>query len=114
VEFQRRIVGEDWGVDPYLTALRKAGHDPLNIKSPVEITLGTAVAPACGSCGTLIAEMGDTLMACGRCKIRRYCGADCQKEDWKDHKIVCGGKKVKPKPGQTKPLHYMACDQSAF
>lgn len=27
---------------------------------------------------------------CGRCKLVRYCGAGCQKGDWKTHKVFCG------------------------
>ena len=99
VEFQRRIVAEDrGGIDDYLKSLRRFGHDPLKLRSPVEVTLGPGVAPACGSCGNIFGEDGKGLLACSRCKIRRYCGADCQKEDWKVHKIVCGGKKVKQNP----------------
>lgn len=26
---------------------------------------------------------------CGRCKKARYCSQDCQKKDWKDHKVNC-------------------------
>jgi hypothetical protein len=27
---------------------------------------------------------------CGRCKMVRYCAADCQRQDWSEHKKVCG------------------------
>lgn len=30
-----------------------------------------------------------TAMKCSRCKSVVYCGAECQKKDWKSHKIVC-------------------------
>ncbi|KAJ7159513.1 hypothetical protein C8R46DRAFT_1108454 [Mycena filopes] len=30
-----------------------------------------------------------TMARCGRCKLVRYCGAACQKEDWARHKTVC-------------------------
>lgn len=26
---------------------------------------------------------------CGRCHSRFYCSLDCQKLDWKDHKLTC-------------------------
>ncbi|KAI9656846.1 MAG: hypothetical protein M1821_003485 [Bathelium mastoideum] len=29
------------------------------------------------------------LLTCSRCKIARYCSAECQKKDWKDHKRLC-------------------------
>lgn len=99
VEWQRRLVTKYNGNHPYLMNLRQFGHDPLKIKSPVEITLGTEVGPSCGTCGNIFGEEGKGLLACSRCKIRRYCGTDCQKEDWKIHKVVCGGKKKKRNPG---------------
>jgi len=27
---------------------------------------------------------------CAKCKRANYCGAGCQKIDWKEHKLVCG------------------------
>ena len=33
------------------------------------------------------------LMKCGNCGSVWYCGATCQKEDWKRHKVFCGKKK---------------------
>ncbi|KAJ7159509.1 hypothetical protein C8R46DRAFT_1038815 [Mycena filopes] len=30
-----------------------------------------------------------TMARCGKCKLVRYCGAACQKEDWARHKTVC-------------------------
>ncbi|OBZ78766.1 hypothetical protein A0H81_01238 [Grifola frondosa] len=30
------------------------------------------------------------LKKCGRCGIPRYCDSECQKNHWKEHKIVCG------------------------
>ena len=32
------------------------------------------------------------LMKCGKCGNVWYCGAQCQKEDWKRHKLFCGKK----------------------
>ena len=32
------------------------------------------------------------LMKCGQCGNVWYCGAQCQKEDWKRHKVFCGKK----------------------
>jgi len=29
------------------------------------------------------------LAKCTRCKFLHYCSKNCQKEDWKDHKLVC-------------------------
>ena len=30
------------------------------------------------------------IMTCGACKMTRYCDAECQKADWKNHKEHCG------------------------
>ena len=39
----------------------------------------------CDHCG----EANDKLLRCGRCRKARYCGADCQKAHWKEHKRDC-------------------------
>ncbi|XP_019382259.1 PREDICTED: histone-lysine N-methyltransferase SMYD3 [Gavialis gangeticus] len=31
----------------------------------------------------------ENLLRCSQCKIARYCGKHCQKEDWQDHKREC-------------------------
>lgn len=28
-------------------------------------------------------------LRCSRCRLRRYCNEECQKKDWKEHKILC-------------------------
>ena len=38
----------------------------------------------CGCCGRLSARK-----KCTQCKAVRYCGRDCQKQDWPRHKAVC-------------------------
>lgn len=40
----------------------------------------------CGSCG---AALSKTPASCGRCKQVRYCGKECQTNDWKRHKAGC-------------------------
>ena len=34
----------------------------------------------------------DHLQQCGRCKMTRYCSAECQKSDWPKHKKVCAAR----------------------
>ena len=43
----------------------------------------------CDVCGKVAAE--GELQNCGQCGWRRYCGAECQRKDWKQmrHKGVC-------------------------
>lgn len=42
----------------------------------------------CENCGSFGGENGKLLM-CSGCKCTFYCGAKCQKEDWKRHKVEC-------------------------
>ena len=40
----------------------------------------------CDECGK---ESNVKLKCCSKCKLAYYCSADCQRADWKKHKIVC-------------------------
>jgi len=40
----------------------------------------------CANCGGGDAKK---LQACGRCKVAKYCGVECQKANWKHHKGMC-------------------------
>jgi FKBP-type peptidyl-prolyl cis-trans isomerase/MYND finger len=42
------------------------------------------MASACGSC-----QKGAAPLQCSGCKEARYCGQDCYKAAWKDHKPLC-------------------------
>ncbi len=42
----------------------------------------------CGSCGAPPA-IGTELMRCGRCRSVAYCGKECQRAHWKQHKGAC-------------------------
>lgn len=42
---------------------------------------------ACGGCGSLFHP--SKLRDCGRCRITQYCSKGCQKENWKEHRLVC-------------------------
>jgi len=39
----------------------------------------------CSYCGTQV----DALKKCSRCGNTQYCGQDCQKKHWKEHKLIC-------------------------
>ena len=41
----------------------------------------------CARCGV---QSNDTLKRCSKCKLVYYCTVDCQRADWKKHKVVCG------------------------
>ncbi len=53
----------------------------------------------CGRCGARETRPRQFL-ACGDCKKQKYCGATCQKRDWKVHKQVCS-KEYKNKKHKT-------------
>ncbi|KAF7789758.1 hypothetical protein EIP86_000704 [Pleurotus ostreatoroseus] len=41
----------------------------------------------CQRCYVL--EIEKPLMVCSQCKVVRYCSRECQKKDWKSHKLQC-------------------------
>ncbi len=46
-------------------------------------------------CSACRKPAGEKMMRCGKCKVTGYCSADCQKEDWATHKLICGKGKEK-------------------
>lgn len=40
-------------------------------------------------CGKVGCRKKEGLIACGKCRIQRYCGQEHQKGDWKYHKKIC-------------------------
>lgn len=47
--------------------------------------------PACASCKKTAAEANiEALKQCAKCRTTQYCSRDCQKDDWKIHKKICG------------------------
>lgn len=44
----------------------------------------------CTNCGDTEAKGGGPLKKCARCKNAKYCSAECQKKDWKKHRMECG------------------------
>ncbi|KAI1849675.1 hypothetical protein JX266_004624 [Neoarthrinium moseri] len=58
---------------------------PLKMKGKME----DLMVEKCRSCGKTKAANGGKLMACARCKEVSYCSKDCQKADWKKHRMEC-------------------------
>lgn len=50
----------------------------------MEVVNGLDECKACDKCGKEA-----QLHKCGGCGTKYYCGKDCQKADWKDHKEAC-------------------------
>jgi tetratricopeptide (TPR) repeat protein len=44
----------------------------------------------CLNCGKMATDIGCRLSKCSRCKQVSYCSRDCQRSDWKSHKVFCG------------------------
>ncbi|CAG8374371.1 unnamed protein product [Penicillium salamii] len=66
------------------------------VESPLDLSGSgfTAKPPGeegsgCQVCGTTSNPDGLDLMNCSRCHTTKYCSRDCQKKDWKQHKLVC-------------------------
>lgn len=70
-------------VDPDM--LREAVAE---IESRVD-ALGGGETSRCRSCGAAEAKGGGALKKCMRCLRVRYCSADCQRKDWKKHRMEC-------------------------
>lgn len=43
----------------------------------------------CYVCNAKEAKSGGKLMICTGCRKVTYCSQECQKKDWKQHKIIC-------------------------
>ncbi|KAF9879699.1 SMB protein [Colletotrichum karsti] len=63
----------------FLTALE-------NYKAGVPRDFGE---PSCFNCGKIEADLGAVPKKCGKCGVAWFCNVDCQKEAWKNHKLVC-------------------------
>ena len=44
---------------------------------------------SCAGCGAQSGENGSPLKRCAKCKQVLYCGRECQRADYKEHKRVC-------------------------
>lgn len=51
--------------------------------------LGGETVLRCRSCGVVEAKGGGALKKCMRCLKVRYCSTECQKKDWKKHRMEC-------------------------
>ena len=49
---------------------------------------GDTIEQVCMVCG----DRQGKLKRCSACGVTCYCSAECQKKDWKEHKLVCGTK----------------------
>jgi mitochondrial splicing suppressor protein 51 len=45
--------------------------------------------PSCNTCHKLQTDLPQPLKHCAKCQTTKYCSRECQKADWKNHKILC-------------------------
>lgn len=51
--------------------------------------VGAMSLSACRNCGAGPAKNGGQLKKCARCREVAYCSVECQKKDWKKHRMEC-------------------------
>ena len=79
---------------PFLMELYLNG--PVQDMAYARATVGAvrqSYSRTCGHCGQQEARPG-LFKTCSMCRRQRYCGADCQKNDWEAHARVCKKKKL--------------------
>ena len=69
---------------------------PIHFVSTLECQRIDMSPASCNMCGSTRSTTGAVLLSCSRCKTTFYCGRDCQKEDWQNHRLRC--KKIVPFP----------------
>jgi hypothetical protein len=77
-----------WFASPLVEEMPK--YEGLDLKDLFGDGEETAAAPVrCNNCGRGGTENGSELRVCNGCRKVKYCGVQCQKEDWKKHKAAC-------------------------
>lgn len=56
----------------------------------IKLTALTTTTTVCSLCNTCAEMLKEKLKVCSKCKTTHYCSAECQKADWKTHKLTCG------------------------
>jgi len=70
---------------------------PANTGVTGPVSLVKKDPKSCDTCG-LMEVVGENLFPiCPICKVAKYCGRECQKADWKKHKPLCAGLRMKRK-----------------
>jgi mitochondrial splicing suppressor protein 51 len=62
------------------------------------MAISPEVLRSCSTCHVLETEIDNQLKHCAKCPTTLYCSRECQKADWKSHKLVCAGQ---PKPSSS-------------
>jgi len=71
----------------------------MSFSTPAPTTTETSPCAVCSK---------DTPLKCGRCKAIHYCDRDCQKADYKTHKIICRAFSDFDMSTRPSPNHHLA------
>ena len=80
-----REVACEKGYSDVLWALKHVGIKLTEREKAVRRSKPAPLGKRCGHCAKVCTRPAH----CSACKSIRYCGAACQKLDWKKHKVVC-------------------------
>jgi splicing suppressor protein 51 len=58
---------------------------------------------SCFNCSKLQTELSEALKRCSKCQTALYCSQDCQKANWKSHKLTCHRPRAAPPPPPNPP-----------
>ncbi|KAF7304274.1 MYND-type domain-containing protein [Mycena chlorophos] len=58
-------------------------------RPPIEPGYDFPMSASCAECHDENPKSRKTLKQCSRCGLTRYCSVECQKIDWKRHKVIC-------------------------
>ncbi|OBT78767.1 hypothetical protein VF21_02521 [Pseudogymnoascus sp. 05NY08] len=61
----------------------------------------TPALSSCSNCNKLQTELPEALKRCSKCQTALYCSLDCQKANWKSHKLTCHLPGSAPPPNPT-------------
>ncbi|CAG8885999.1 unnamed protein product [Penicillium egyptiacum] len=45
--------------------------------------------PSCFKCGKIEEDIGHKPLQCKKCKVATYCSKDCQRDQWREHRVSC-------------------------
>ncbi|VDC05361.1 unnamed protein product [Peniophora sp. CBMAI 1063] len=63
--------------------------EPLRDFSSLSSMTEKVIAGKCGRCSRTSGKDSGNLKTCSKCHVMKYCSAECQRADWKSHKLLC-------------------------
>jgi hypothetical protein len=90
-----KIIGDKEKMAAFMEAFARQRNDHGDLSNEIEFMEKVVQdqikgdKEGCEKCGKSKEEVGKALMRCARCRKVKYCSAECQKADWKGHKMRC-------------------------